>query len=63
MLCNPELYNEFSKERQQPFKDLLPLINIKNSMNVVDLGCGTGELTKELGAMQPCSGLIITVAF
>lgn len=48
MAWNPALYNRFKKERYAPFYDLLALINSKQGMTVLDLGCGTGELTKML---------------
>jgi trans-aconitate 2-methyltransferase len=43
---NPEQYNRFRAERQQPFYDLLALVRPRPGMRVVDLGCGTGELTR-----------------
>lgn len=42
---NPEQYERFQSERAAPFLDLLDLVNPRPSMRVVDLGCGTGELT------------------
>jgi trans-aconitate 2-methyltransferase len=45
---NPEQYERFRKERAQPFHDLLALIEHRPRMQIVDLGCGTGELTREL---------------
>src|SRR5262249_33562076 len=42
---NPEQYDRFKRERQQPFFDLLALVRPKSDLTVVDLGCGTGELT------------------
>jgi trans-aconitate 2-methyltransferase len=45
---NPEQYNRFRDERARPFYDLLDLIEPRPAMRVVDLGCGTGELTREL---------------
>jgi trans-aconitate 2-methyltransferase len=45
---NPEQYARFREERQQPFYDLLRLVNARKGMRVVDLGCGTGELTREM---------------
>lgn len=42
---NPELYARFSAERAQPFHDLLALVRPRPGMRVVDLGCGSGELT------------------
>ncbi len=45
---NPEQYGRFQGERAQPFFDLLDLVEPRPGMRVVDLGCGTGELTREL---------------
>lgn len=45
---DPAQYNRFRAERQQPFEDLLALVRVQPRMRVVDLGCGTGELTRRL---------------
>lgn len=45
---NPSQYNRFQDQRGQPFFDLLELIEQRPGMNVIDLGCGTGELTETL---------------
>ncbi len=47
---NPTQYERFRAERAQPFFDLLALVQPTPGMRVVDLGCGTGELTAELHA-------------
>lgn len=47
---NPPQYSKFLREREQPFADLLALIVPADSMRVVDLGCGTGALTRRLHA-------------
>jgi trans-aconitate 2-methyltransferase len=53
---NPEQYERFRNERSQPFFDLMALVEARPAMRVVDLGCGTGELTRllhqTLGASQ-----------
>src|SRR6185436_1724698 len=38
----------FKAERSKPFYDLLDLVEASPAMQVVDLGCGTGELTADL---------------
>ena len=51
---SPEQYDRFRDERRQPFFDLLALVRSRPGMRVVDLGCGSGELTqllhRQLGA-------------
>jgi trans-aconitate 2-methyltransferase len=48
MTWSPEQYERFKTERRQPFVDLLSLVEKRPRMRIVDLGCGTGELTREL---------------
>lgn len=45
---NPEQYQKFAEERKQPFYDLLSMILPARDISIIDLGCGTGELTLEL---------------
>ncbi len=45
---NPEQYGKFRGERARPFYDLMAMVQPREGMRVVDLGCGTGELTREL---------------
>jgi len=45
---NPDQYHRFRDERSQPFFDLLELVEPTAGGRVVDLGCGTGELTRIL---------------
>ena len=45
---NPDQYERFRDERSQPFFDLLALVAARPGMRAVDLGCGTGELTRTL---------------
>ncbi len=44
----PEQYARFRAEREQPFHDLLALVQPVPGGQVVDLGCGTGVLTRVL---------------
>jgi trans-aconitate 2-methyltransferase len=44
----PAQYERFKAERSQPFFDLLALVRPAAGLRVVDLGCGTGELTRVL---------------
>lgn len=43
---DPAQYDRFRAERQQPALDLLALVRPRPAMRVVDLGCGTGEITR-----------------
>ncbi|MFG0328560.1 MAG: methyltransferase domain-containing protein [Phycisphaerales bacterium] len=44
-----EQYSRFKQERARPFHDLVSLVQVgTRPLRIVDLGCGTGELTREL---------------
>jgi trans-aconitate 2-methyltransferase len=45
---DPAQYERFERERSAPFFDLLDLVEPSAGGRVVDLGCGTGELTRAL---------------
>src|SRR3954454_333896 len=45
---NPDQYERFKAERSQPFYDLLSLVQPIGGGRALDLGCGTGALTREL---------------
>jgi trans-aconitate 2-methyltransferase len=45
---DPGQYAKFLRERSAPFFDLVDLVEPRPAMRVVDLGCGTGELTRQL---------------
>jgi len=47
-MWSPEQYEKFKSERAQPFHDLVAMIEHRPRMQIVDLGCGTGELTRLL---------------
>jgi len=53
---DPDQYARFRDERSQPFLDLLALVKPRPGMRALDLGCGTGELTRlahqQLGAAE-----------
>jgi trans-aconitate 2-methyltransferase len=53
---DPSRYARFKDERAAPFLDLLALVTPRDRPRVVDLGCGTGELTRlaheRLGARE-----------
>ncbi len=45
---NPDQYEKFRDERSQPFFDLLAMVEPCPGGRAVDLGCGTGALTRVL---------------
>jgi trans-aconitate 2-methyltransferase len=55
-MWSPEQYERFKEERSLPFWDLVALVEPRPRMRIVDLGCGTGELTRalheKLGAVE-----------
>src|SRR5436190_24280330 len=55
MPWNPNLYHKFQAERSAPFYDLLALVDVRPNLKVIDLGCGTGELTRQLADKLPNS--------
>lgn len=55
MPWDPDRYHQFQKERALPFEDLWALIHPKTCLRVIDLGCGSGELTQLLAERLPKS--------
>lgn len=55
MPWDPKQYHKFEAERSAPFFDLLALVAVRPNLRVVDLGCGTGELTRHLAERLPGS--------
>jgi trans-aconitate 2-methyltransferase len=55
MPWDPKQYHKFQAERSAPFFDLLALVEVRPNLKVVDLGCGTGELTRQLTQALPNS--------
>ncbi|HVX51484.1 MAG TPA: methyltransferase domain-containing protein [Chitinophagaceae bacterium] len=58
MPWNPDIYNQFKEERFAPFYDLLTFIKPLLGASVIDLGCGTGELTGKLADALPGSQVL-----
>lgn len=55
MPWNPDQYHKFQAERSAPFFDLLALLDVRPNLKVIDLGCGSGELTRQLADRLPNS--------
>ena len=50
---DPQVYGRYAAERARPFVDLLSRVPAESPRQVVDLGCGTGELTASLARRWP----------
>jgi trans-aconitate 2-methyltransferase len=50
---DPEQYLRFADERGRPFHDLLARVGATDPRLVADLGCGAGNLTRELAERWP----------
>jgi trans-aconitate 2-methyltransferase len=55
MSWDPTQYERFRDERSQPFFDLLALVEPTPELRAVDLGCGTGDLTRVLHERLRCA--------
>lgn len=53
MVWNPTQYEKFREERAAPFFDLVALAQFRPQQRIVDLGCGTGELTARFLDLAP----------
>ena len=58
MPWNPARYHQFQNDRFAPFADLLSLVKIRAGLRVIDLGCGSGELTRRLADALPASEVV-----
>lgn len=58
MSWDPELYHKFQAERFAPFEDVLNMVVVREGLRVIDLGCGTGELTSMLAGRLPDSEVL-----
>ena len=61
MPWNPDKYHQFQNQRSAPFEDLLQLVEVRSNLKVVDLGCGTGELTRRLADILPDSSDVLGI--
>lgn len=58
MPWDPGQYLKFRTERSEPFYDLFSLVKVREGLSAVDLGCGTGELTRRLADGLPGSSVV-----
>jgi len=58
MPWDPVRYEQFKTERFAPFDDLVRLVQVRRGLRVIDLGCGTGELTRRLADALPESDVV-----
>lgn len=58
MPWNPDKYHQFQSQRSAPFYDLLELVEVRPNLKVIDLGCGTGNLTRQLADTLPESEVL-----
>jgi trans-aconitate 2-methyltransferase len=52
---DPDRYHRFQEARARPFHDLLALVEPRPGGRLLDLGCGSGELTVEALAATGCA--------
>ena len=52
-MWDPAIYHRYGAERSRPFFDLVARIRADDPREVVDLGCGPGELTTTLAERWP----------
>jgi trans-aconitate 2-methyltransferase len=55
---DPSRYSEFAEERSRPFADLLSSVRVVDPKLVVDLGCGSGQLTSSLAERWPGAQIV-----
>ena len=52
-MWSPAQYHRYNNERSRPFFDLLAQVHLTEVRTIVDLGCGSGELTAVLAERWP----------
>ena len=55
---DPAHYGRYADERSRPYGDLVRRIGADRPRRVVDLGCGSGELTASLGRLWPTAEIV-----
>jgi trans-aconitate 2-methyltransferase len=57
MSWDPQQYGRFAGQRLRPALDLIARIPLEHPQTVVDLGCGTGNVTRMLRSRWPGAGV------
>ena len=57
-IWDPEQYAKFNDHRERPFADLMSRVGATAPGLVVDLGCGSGALTRALGQRWPLARIV-----
>lgn len=55
---DPEHYGRYADERSRPYGDLVRRIGARQPQQVVDLGCGSGELTASLRTVWSTADIV-----
>ena len=58
MPWDPKQYDKYKAERSAPVNDLFALVDRRENISVIDLGCGTGEHTRRLHDLLPGSTVL-----
>jgi trans-aconitate 2-methyltransferase len=57
-MWEPATYLQFADERSRPFADLVAQVHADEPRQVVDLGCGPGQLTASLADRWPAANVL-----
>lgn len=55
---DPAVYGQYADHRSRPFHDLVGRVGAADPIRIVDLGCGSGELTRTLADRWPTADVL-----